>query len=230
MRKSRAFRRIVILFMLAVVVASQTVIFAHSWFANYNLGLNKVFFLKGYIVLFGLYAIMFAVFCNVYGAFKLGSLQYSNLVFSQILAIMFTNALIYLQTSLLSYKLVNVVPFIGMSFLNLLVCLIWCALALLVYRWLYPPRELLLIYSDRDPDNLVKKIETREDKYLIKEAIHCDTSNENLRAAIRRHNAVLLCDVPSGRRNKIVKYCYMHDKRKPSDETYDDHKQCDRET
>ncbi len=213
MRKSRAFRRIVILILLAIVVASQTFIFAHSWFASYNLGLNKVFFLKGYIVLFGLYALMFTVFCNVYGAFKLGSLQYSNIVFSQILAILFTNALIYLQTSLLSYRMVNVVPIIGMSFLNVIVCVVWCFFALIVYRWLYPPRELLLIYSDRDPDNLVQKIATREDKYLIKESIHCDTSNDNLRAAIRRHNAVLLCDIPSGRRNKIVKYCYMHDKR-----------------
>ena len=155
MRKSRAFRRIVILILLAIVVASQTFIFAHSWFASYNLGLNKVFFLKGYIVLFGLYALMFTVFCNVYGAFKLGSLQYSNIVFSQILAILFTNALIYLQTSLLSYRMVNVVPIIGMSFLNVIVCVVWCFFALLVYRWLYPPRELLLIYSDRDPDNLV---------------------------------------------------------------------------
>ncbi len=211
MRKSRTFRRIVVLLLLAIVVAAQTAIFIFYW-NRYYAGGTELFF-KGHIVLFVLYALMFLVFCNVYGAFKLGTLQYANLVFSQILAIIFTNLFIYLEASLLSLKMVNVAPIIGMSFINLLCCLIWCLLALGVYRWLYPPRKLLLIYSDRDPDNIVKKIETREDKYLIDDRIHCDSPAEDIRNAIRRHKAVLLCDVPSGRRNKIIKYCYMHDKR-----------------
>lgn len=215
MRKSRTFRRIVVLLLLAIIVAAQTAIFIYYWDMYYTegTGLYEAFFSKGKIVLYFMYGLMFLVFCNVYGAFKLGTLQYSNLFFSQVLAILFTNLFIYLQASLLSLKMVNVAPLLGMTFINMLCALIWCALALLVYRWLYPPRKLLLIYSDRDPDNLVKKIETREDKYLIDDRIHCDSPAEDLRNAIRRHKAVLLCDIPSGRRNKIIKYCYMHDKR-----------------
>ena len=215
MRKSRTFRRIVVLLLLAIIVAAQTAIFIYYWDMYYTegTGLYDAFFSRGKVVLYFMYGLMFLVFCNVYGAFKLGTLQYSNLFFSQALAILFTNLFIYLQASLLSLKMVNVAPVLGMTFINMLCALIWCALALLVYRWLYPPRKLLLIYSDRDPDNLVKKIETREDKYLIDDRIHCDSPAEELRNAIRRHKAVLLCDIPSGRRNKIIKYCYMHDKR-----------------
>ena len=213
MRKSRAFRRIVVLFLLAIIVATQTLIFAETWFRNYNTSLNREYAFWGFVVLFGLYAVMFAIFSNVYGAFKLGSLQFANLVFSQILAIIFTNALIYVQTLLLSYQTVNPAPIIGMTFLNILACLIWCALALKVYKWLYPPRELLLIYSDRDPDNFIKKVNERKDKYKIDRMIHCDSDQDELRNAIRKYKAVLLCDVPSSKRNDIVKYCYMHDKR-----------------
>lgn len=176
MRKSRTFRRIVVLLLLAIIVAAQTTIFIYYWDMYYTegTGLYDAFFSRGKVVLYFMYGLMFLVFCNVYGAFKLGTLQYSNLFFSQALAILFTNLFIYLQASLLSLKLVNVAPVLGMTFINMLCALIWCALALLVYRWLYPPRKLLLIYSDRDPDNLVKKIETREDKYLIDDRIHCD--------------------------------------------------------
>lgn len=213
MRKSRAFRRIVVLFLLAIIVATQTLIFAETWFRNYNTSLNREYAFWGFVVLFGLYAVMFAIFSNVYGAFKLGSLQFANLVFSQILAIIFTNALIYVQTLLLSYQTVNPAPIIGMTFLNILACLIWCALALKVYKWLYPPRKLLLIYSDRDPDNFIKKVNERKDKYKIDRMIHCDSDQDELRNAIRKYKAVLLCDVPSSKRNDIVKYCYMHDKR-----------------
>ena len=214
MRKSRAFRRIVVLFLLAIIIAAQTLIFAETWFRNYDTTINRQFAFLGRVVIFGLYAVMFAIFCNVYGAFKLGSLQFANLIFSQILALIFTDGLIYVQIILLSYKKnLNPAPIIGMLFLNVLAGFIWCFLALKVYKWLYPPRQLLLIYSDRDPDNFIKKIKGREDKYKIDQYIHCDSEPEELRDAIRAHKAVLLCDVPSSKRNDIVKYCYMHDKR-----------------
>lgn len=175
--------------------------------------MSREFFFKGHIVLLFVYALMFTIFSNVYGAFKLGSLQYSNLVFSQILALFFTNLIMYLQISMLTLELVNPAPIIGMSFDNLLCCLIWCGLAMGTYKWMYPPKDMLLIYSDRDPDNLVNKIETRKDKYIIKDSIHCDEDSEKLQEAILNHQAVLLCDIPSGQRNQIVKDCYMHDKR-----------------
>lgn len=213
MKQSRAFRRIMVLLLLATVIVCQSAIFWHFWNTQYSQGVVREFFFKGHMVLLFVYGLMFTLFCNVYGAFKLGSLQYSNLVFSQILSLFFTNLIIYLQISLLSLKMVNPAPIIGMSFDNILCCLVWCALAMGVYRWLYPPRNILLIYSDRDPDNLVKKIETRGDKYIITQKLHCDSDEEQLKAAIRKHQSVLLCDIPSGKRNNILKYCYMYDKR-----------------
>ena len=173
MRESRAFRRIIVLLLLAIVIVAQTYIFWYFWNTHYSQGMTREFFFKGHIVMLFVYGLMFTIFCNVYGAFKLGSLQYSNLVFSQILALLFTNFIIYLQISLLSLKMVSPAAIIGMGFDNILCCLIWCGLAIKVYRWLYPPRDMLLIYSDRDPDNLVKKIKTRQDKYMITEAVHC---------------------------------------------------------
>ena len=213
MRQSRAFRRIIVLLLLAIVIVAQTLIFWHFWDTHYSQGMQREFFFKGHMVLLFVYALMFTIFCNVYGAFKLGSLQYSNLVFSQLLGLLFTNLIMYLQISMLSLKMVNPAPLIGMSFDNVLCCLVWCGLAMGVYKWLYPPRNLLLIYSDRDPDNLVNKIKTRQDKYQIKASIHCDQPFSDIKAAIRKHQSVLLCDIPSGKRNQIVKYCYMHDKR-----------------
>lgn len=119
----------------------------------------------------------------------------------------------YLQISMLSLKLVNPAPLIGMSFDNILCCLIWSGIAIGIYRWMYPPRDMLLIFSDRDPDNFLKKIKTREDKYIISEAIHCDREIDEIKSAILKHSAILLCDIPSARRNSIIKLCYMYDKR-----------------
>ena len=48
---------------------------------------------------------------------------------------------------------------------------------------------------------------------MITEAVHCDEPVDKVRKLIRKHQAVLVCDIPSGKRNNIVKYCYMYDKR-----------------
>ena len=118
MRKSRAFRRIVVLFLYAVIIATQTAIFAETWFRYYNESLEQTYYKWGFVVLFGLYAVMFALFSNVYGAFKLGSLQFANLFFSQVLAIILSNALIFVQISLIAFTphndLFSIVPMIGM--------------------------------------------------------------------------------------------------------------------
>lgn len=213
MRKSRAFRRIIVLLLLAMVIVAQTAIFWYFWDTHYSEGMTREFFFRGHIVILFVYGLMFTVFCNVYGAFKLGSLKYSNLVFSQLLALLFTNFIIYLQISMLSLELVSPAPLIGMCLDNVLCCLVWCTIAMMVYRWLYPPRNLLLIYSDRDPDNLIQKLKTRQDKYRIKEMVHCDADVEELKKAILTHQSVVLCDIPSGKRNAILKYCYSVDKR-----------------
>lgn len=190
MRNSRAFRRIIYLLLLATVIASQTAIFWYFWDHYYSSGMMQEFFRKGHMVLLFVYALMFTIFSNVYGAFKLGSLQYSNLVFSQLLALLFTNFIIYLQISLLSMKMVNPAPIIGMCFDNVLCCLVWCGLAMGIYKWMYPPKDILLIYSDRDPDNLVNKIETRKDKYIIKDSIHCDEDSGKIAEGNKSHQAV----------------------------------------
>ncbi|MCR5704135.1 MAG: sugar transferase [Eubacterium sp.] len=213
MRESRTFRRIVVLLLLIINVAAQTAIFGYFWLTHYNLGVDRPFVFRGQLVMFLVYALLFTTFGNVYGAFKIRRLQYSNLVFSQILALLFTNVIEYFEISLLSLRMVDPATLIGMSFDNLLFALVWCGVEMGVYRWLYPPRDMLLIYSDRDPDNLVKKIKTREDKYIITSEIHCDTDPEVLNKAILSHESVILCDIPSGQRNQIIKYCYMNDKR-----------------
>lgn len=213
MRESSAFRRCIILLLQAIIIVAQTYTFWHFWDTYYSEGLTRMFFFKGHIVIVFLYALLFGVFANVYGAFQISRLRFGDMVFSQILSFGFVNVVMYLQISMLSLKMVNVAPILGMSFDNLLCALIWSWFAKLVYRWLYPPRDLLLVYCDRDSEGLVKKMNSRKDKYDIKASIHIDEGNENVYKAIRKHEAVLLCDIPAQSRNEILKYCYGCGKR-----------------
>ena len=154
------------------------------------------------------YVLLFAVFANVYGATKMSTLRPGDLIFSQLIVNVFVNLIMYLQICLLSNALVHVAPIIGMTFQNMLVSIAWGYLAVWIYKLMYPPRDVLLVYCDRDPDNLVNKMNSRQDKYSIKKAIHINAGLENVCRAMKKHGSVLLCDIPAEVRNDYIKYCY----------------------
>ena len=99
MRESSAFRRCIILLLQAIIIVAQTYTFWHFWDTYYSEGLTRMFFFKGHIVIVFLYALLFGVFANVYGAFQISRLRFGDMVFSQILSfkLYITSAVIHLH-------------------------------------------------------------------------------------------------------------------------------------
>ena len=62
MRESRAFRRIIVLLLLAIVIVAQTYIFWYFWNTHYSQGMTREFFFKGHIVMLFVYGLMFTIF------------------------------------------------------------------------------------------------------------------------------------------------------------------------
>ena len=79
-------------------------------------------------------------------------------------------------------------------------------------RWLfvrlYPPRKMLIIYGKYSPDDLIKKVNSRRDKYNICGAESIAIGYEELTKRIPDYEAVVLCDLPAHTRNKILKFCF----------------------
>lgn len=208
MNKSNPVKRIVVIILNLVLVATQALVFWHCWEEFYSTGISRQFFYRGHMVMILVYVLIYAVMANVYGAMRFSHLMPGDIIFSQLIVNVFVNLIMYLQISLLSNEIVMVAPIIGMTFQNMIVAIIWAYLSVWIYKLMYPPRDVLLVYCDRDPDNLVKKINSRQDKYSIKKAIHIDSGFENVCAAMSKHGSVLLCDIPSKTRNDYIKYCY----------------------
>ena len=83
-----------------------------------------------------------------------------------------------------------------------------------VYRRLFPPRKLFLIHGERPTDSICAKFESRKDKYVItrKELIRADME-ENYRMILDSYrkgesNAIVIWDVSTNERDKILKFCY----------------------
>ena len=96
-----------------------------------------------------LYALLLIFFFRTYGGFKIAYLKKGNLIWSQVLSIIFVNAITYIQISLLDKKFHPLYPMAAMALVQFAVVAIWANVFQLIYRRLFPPKKMLLVYVER---------------------------------------------------------------------------------
>ena len=215
MKKNPQYRQLVLFFISASIIIAQTAIFAYVWYTAYNDAsvVALPFYNRGNYVLIGLYAVLCILFYKLFGCFRVGYLRVYDMLFNQIGALLCVNAFTYLQLCLTCRWrfLDHVAPILVMTAVDLVLVISWA----LFSRWLYlkmsPPRELLLVYGEYSPDNLMRKLESREDKYHIQEAISIDTDLDIIKEKISQHGSVVLTDIPADIRNQLLKFCFEND-------------------
>lgn len=186
------------------------VFFIHIWDNNYNDGIVFPFYYKGYLMMAAFYAFFFVIFAYILGGMKIGYLKSSSLMLSETLAILAANFSIYLETVLLSARFVNIIPMIELTLIDIAVALVWTVGVNWIFRRLFPPRRILLLYEEYDPMPLLRKFSTRKDRYKIERSVNVGEGWQNITNEIMNYDAVFLCDIHSPLRNRLVKFCYAN--------------------
>ena len=184
--------------------------FIRIWDRNYNDWIVFPFYYKGFLLMGAFYALFFVIFSYILGGMKIGYLKSSSLMLSQTLALIAANVSIYLETVLLSARFVNVIPMIELTAIDIVVIFIWTFLVNRIFRKLFPARHILLLYEEYDPSVLLRKVNSRKDRYLIKKSMNVEEGWDNITKEMRNYDAVFLCDIHSPLRNRLVKYCYAN--------------------
>lgn len=184
--------------------------FIRIWDRNYNDWIVFPFYYKGFLLMGAFYALFFVIFSYILGGMKIGYLKSSSLMLSQTLALIAANVSIYLETVLLSARFVNVIPMIELTAIDIVVIFIWTFLVNRIFRKLFPARHILLLYEEYDPSLLLRKVNSRKDRYLIKKSMNVEEGWESITKEMRNYDAVFLCDIHSPLRNRLVKYCYAN--------------------
>ncbi len=212
MEKREQYKRLIMFTSSAVILLLQTAIFAFVWFHYYAYTgvMETEFFRRGNYVIIGLYALMLYLFYKLYGGFKVGYLRVFDVLLSQVLSVLGVNAITYMQLCLIGHWrfLEHVGPIIQMTVFDLIAVVVWIVFARLIYAKIYPPRKMLLIYGEYSPDDLIRKMASREDKYNIEETISIDKSMDEIKEKMLSYKAVILADIPAEIRNKLLKYCF----------------------
>lgn len=202
------YKRILRFLAAIFVIVSSTGIFISIWKEYYNAGIVFPFYNKGHWLMAVVYAFFLFLFFYIYGGLKFGYLKRGNVIFSQLLAVFCANAMGYIQTVLLSARFVNIIPMLAITVIDVIMILIWACVVDYVFKKMFPPRKLLLLYEEYPPEEMLLKIGSRKDRYEIEALLNVEEDWNKITECIDKCEAVLIYDVHSSLRNRILKYCY----------------------
>lgn len=207
-------KRMIMFWSKMFIVLLQTGMYGWLWFHHYKDMMPVEYWRRGNWVIIALYAMFIMVFSRAFGALKVGYLKTWDIMYSQFLTIFCVNGVTYLQLSLINgdWKfLENSRPMFVLCFLDIMFVLLWAIFMRWIYAFIYPPHEMLLIYGNISPDAIIRKLESRKDKYHVKEKVALSAGMDTIYERILQYDAVLVGDIPVQDRNQFIKYCFEKD-------------------
>lgn len=206
------FRKSVMLFVKALLVVAVTLGFIEFWSTNY---VETLFSLRGNFVVILSFVLVFVTFGSLYGAFKIGIYRVHEIIYSFSLAVIFANAVMYLELSLIARRLVELSPMLFGVLFQIIIAAAgsWCANT--IYFKLYSARRMIAVFgSDTDGFALINKMCRISERFQIESGINADSSSlEEIYRLIDKYEAVVICGVTGEVQRNIFAYCYAHCKR-----------------
>lgn len=190
-----------------------TYFFYIVWRREFNQLQNVIFKNKGNWLIVFCFILILGIMLHTFKGVKVGYYKIVSLIISQLLSVVCTHLIVSVQMILMIGKVALIGRIIKVMFYLLL--LNWfCMLCITVvftrlYNKLFPPYEMLLIHGNYE--NLLKeKILTRSDRYTIKKDMHFEEFLEKGMEEVLYYDGVILNDIPSEKKNELLKFCFDH--------------------
>ena len=210
MSKREDYKRFIVFCLASLVIIAQAAVFGYVWYDYYRELIFEPFWRKGNWVLIAIYALVDTLFSKLYGGLKVGYLKRIDVFYSLTLATICTNVVAYLQITLINRWFLPAWPFLEMTLVQFLIIIAWIWGSRYIYSRLYRARRLLVIYGDRDPGDVIHKMNSRKDKYDISGKVHVSEGEQKIHEMMEHYEGVIIWDLPSNIRNRYLKYCFAH--------------------
>lgn len=208
------YRRICALIMTAVATA----MFMFVWLRFVRVHNNTGFLLgAGNLgMAMGLYFIIFTLVGIGLHAYKIGVERKAMVMASSVLTALTTDIIEVLLSMAITGQFRFIGEFVWRYVLLFIVqSVVLCLLVIPmidIYRMVFPPLQLLEVYGDYK-HGLHHKVNDVKYKYHVAEMVHYSISEEELKEKMTNYDAVLVSDIPSSYKNRILKICLDSDKR-----------------
>lgn len=205
LKKNWQMNRFVIFFLSLVLFVIHLDLFQHVWRQCYSLG--RPLGERWTFLLF--YTVLLTIFSFGFNAYRLGRLRPVELAYSQGIALFFVNFITYWELCLFQGRLVPVRAIIGLLGVQIIFIVIWSVAAGWLYRKLFPPLKMLIIYNGAfcKKEKLVEKIRQHPEHFLIVGTLDCRQPEEVLFRELERQEAVMLYDLPVSQYDLLLPFC-----------------------
>ena len=153
------------------------------------------------------FLILYMTYGRIYESFLISLVRIAEMVYSQALALLMSDGILYLIVSLMERRLVSVVPMLGLFLGQLVLSALW---SLGAHRWYFakfPPKRTAVIYArGRDVGDLINTYGLSK-KFDVRRTVTLEECLEGGFAVLDGIQTVFLCGVSSHDRNLILKQC-----------------------
>ena len=202
------YKRLIKLSFAAALVLVMSAVYGYIWINYYNRIIWAPFWRRGNWMMIFIYTLLLVFFNYIYGGFRIGVLERGNLIYSQIISLFATNFITYLQITVQDKRFTTFMPLLANFAVSAALTVFFTYLFSQWYRRIFPPRKLLLVYGEHYDYHLMEKMNSREDKYQIVAREHYLDVFQRMRDIAPKYDGVIVGDIPSHERNRIIKDCF----------------------
>lgn len=183
-----------------------TSMFALVWYTDYSVGARIHYYRRGdYLIIF-LYAVLYFAYARSYDGFHISTCKISEIAYSQILSLIFTNSIMFIFIWLITLDFPQTWPIIMCFVCQITLSCIWATLMNKWYFTVFKPRKSLIVYDSREGmDDLIGEYGL-DKKFEIQKTIHVSDLLRDL-SLVGGLDTVFISGVRSHDRNIILKYC-----------------------
>lgn len=204
----------VIKLLLLLMTTCIYVLIWYCFYAEKSSGVSGFKLRAEDVIIFLIFFILYGCFSKLYGVFDLKVSRISDLVYSNITAILVTSVLIYCITALKTGCLPNVLPVILFVMLAVPAGIVWSIIANRETNRVLGIQSILMIYDNEDArrngEKILKSVPWR---YRMLDQVQIKNNIDETLKEIDLYEpyGVMLCGIHSSPRNLIVKYCMRKD-------------------
>lgn len=187
-----------------------TLPFLGIWFFYYAERTVSPFYYWGNWVVVALFFILYILFCRIYDGFLISINRISEIVYSQALASVISDFLLYVVICLLSKRLANPLPLFSALAAQVLLAGVWAYCAHQWYFSKFPAKRTAVVYDVREGLERLVEEYGLEKKFNIRAALSVQEALAN-KEILNTMETVFLSGIHSHDRNILLKYCVDKD-------------------
>lgn len=189
----------------------MTAIFGVCWYWFYADNIRSPYYNRGNWVVIAIFAVLYLTYGRVYDAFKVSLYRISEMVYSQSLAAILSNVVMYVVIWLLNKDIPPIWPLLLATAVQILFAVGWSYYAHRWYFATFPPRRTAILYDARPGmEQLIREYGLEKKFSVVRTAPISECLDDNLEM-LQDVQAVFLCGVHSHERNIVLKYCIARD-------------------